>query len=168
MILVGIGANLVASGYDSVIDSCEAAIGTLEAVGLPVAKRSRWYRSAPVPPSAQPWFVNGVIEIRAPGLEPADLLAWLQQVEERFGRRRDGGRNAPRTLDLDLLDVGGHVSRPDDPVILPHPRLHKRAFVLLPLAEVAPGWRHPVSHIGIDELILGLPKDQVAIPLPRE
>ena len=136
---------------------------TLETAGIVVVQRSRWYRSAPVPPSAQPWFVNGVIEVRVSGLEPEDLLTRLHRIEDAFGRRREG-RNAARTLDLDLLDVDGHVTRPGDPVILPHPRLHERAFVLLPLAELAPGWRHPVSHTGIDELIRSLPKNQRAVP----
>src|SRR4029079_381162 len=99
-----------------------------------------------VPPSDQPNYVNGVARLqRTPGTElsPENLLASLQAIEARFGRRRSEA-NAARTLDLDLIDLDGLVRDAPDP-ILPHPRTHQRAFVLLPLLDVAPDWHHPAS-----------------------
>jgi 2-amino-4-hydroxy-6-hydroxymethyldihydropteridine diphosphokinase len=132
-------------------------------------RRSRWYRSAPVPPSDQPWYTNGVARIDT-DLGPAALLALMLRVEERFGRRRGGGgpRFAARVLDLDLLAYGDRVSGGaggEAGPILPHPRLHERAFVLLPLAEVAPAWRHPASGRSVAELIRALPPGQQVEPL---
>jgi len=131
----------------------EAALAALPGVGITVMRRSPWYLSAPVPPSAQPWFVNGVAEVGFSG-EPPDLMARLHTVEASLGRHRDGTVNAARTLDLDLLDMNG-VTRAADPV-LPHPRLHQRAFVLLPLADVAPAWRHPTTGRPVADLIAAL------------
>jgi 2-amino-4-hydroxy-6-hydroxymethyldihydropteridine diphosphokinase len=87
-------------------------------------------------------------------LQPAQLLETLHRIERSFGRER-GRRNAPRTLDLDILDYGGRVE--GGPPSLPHPRIESRAFVLVPLAETASGWRHPVSRRTAAELLAGLP-----------
>ena len=94
----------------------------------------------------------------ATGLGALDLLAMLQEIELRFGRVRDE-RNAARTLDLDLLDYHGQISA-TPLLILPHPRLHLRRFVLVPLAEIAPEWRHPLSGLSAEELLAGLGEDQ--------
>jgi 2-amino-4-hydroxy-6-hydroxymethyldihydropteridine diphosphokinase len=117
---------------------------------------SRLWDSAPVPASDQPRFVNAVL--RAEGApDPAALLAALHGIEARFGRVR-GERNAARTLDLDLLDLNGLIRAAPAPV-LPHPRLGQRAFVLAPLAEVAPGWRHPVTGETVEALLAALPEE---------
>ena len=163
MILVGIGANLPSEGHSTPRDACDAALAAMDAAGLAVVRRSRWYRSAPVPASDQPWFVNGVAWIDA-ARRPDRLLAALHRIEAEFGRV-PGPVGSPRPLDLDLLDVDGRISADGDAVRLPHPRLHERAFVLLPLAEVAPAWRHPVSGLALGELIAALGPDQVAHPL---
>ena len=97
-------------------------------------------------------------------LAPNALLARLHAVEAEFGRVRRQV-NAPRTLDLDIVDYAGLVSAPGDSPILPHPRLADRAFVLLPLAEIAPGWRHPATGVSITELIAALSEPKAAIPL---
>jgi len=135
----------------------------LSEAGVAVVARSRWYRSAPVPASPQPWFVNGVAAV-ATGLGPVPLLALMHRIEARFGRVR-AAANAARTLDLDLLDYDGMVRGAGEAPILPHPRLHERAFVLLPLAELAPDWRHPVTGAAIAGLIAALPADQPTRPL---
>lgn len=124
--------------------------------GLRLVALSRLWDSAPVPASAQPRFVNAVL--RAEGTpEPEALLAALHALEARFGRVR-AEVNAARTLDLDLLDLNGLV-RAAPPPVLPHPRLGERAFVLAPLADVAPLWRHPVSGATVEALLAALPAD---------
>jgi 2-amino-4-hydroxy-6-hydroxymethyldihydropteridine diphosphokinase len=119
----------------------QAALAALERRGLTVRQVSPWYRTAPV---------------------PADrLLAELHAVEEEFGRVR-GARNAPRIIDLDLLDYRGEIAAGGPgKASLPHPRMTGRAFVLRPLADVAPQWRHPVSGASIQALVAALPGDQI-------
>jgi len=119
-----------------------------------LVRRSPWYRSPPLPASAQPWYVNGVALVETKH-SPADLLALLHRIEARFGRMR-GEANAERSIDLDLLDYEGRVSIAGDPLVLPHPRLHERAFVLLPLRDVAPDWRHPRLGLTIADLVAAL------------
>ena len=156
MILIGLGGNLESPRWGPPQRTLEAALGALAAHGIAVAARSGWYRSEPVPRSPQPWFVNAVARLATP-LAPAPLLAALQAVERRFGRRH-AARNAARVLDLDLLDHGGQVI--ETPVlILPHPRLHQRRFVLAPLAEIAPQWRHPILGLTAGELLARLADD---------
>ena len=164
MILIGIGANLPSSKFGAPPQSLEAALQQLSDAGVAIVARSRWYRSAPVPASDQPFYVNGVARI-ATTLEPKPLIELLHGNEARFGRVR-GTRNAPRPLDLDLLAYDERLSQPGDPgPELPHPRLHERAFVLRPLAEVAPAWRHPRLGRSVAEMLAQLPPDAVAEPL---
>lgn len=156
---IGLGANLQHPVYGSPRQTLEAAIAALQAAGLDIVARSSWYESAPVPLADQPWYVNGVVAVHS-NLSAADLLAILHRIEAEFGRVRSVV-NAPRVVDLDLLDHRGE-SRPGgagDPV-LPHPRMAERGFVLLPLQEVAPDWRHPVSGQPLATLIAQLPGDQ--------
>lgn len=163
MILIGLGANLPskAGAPDATIS---AAIEALEQGGAAITRRSRVYRTAPMPPSDQPWFVNEVIAVKT-ALSPRDLLALMHRVEAEFGRER-GEVNAARTLDLDLLAYEDLVQAGgEDEPTLPHPRLHHRAFVLRPLAEVAPHWRHPITGDTVEHLIAALPHDQIAAPI---
>lgn len=135
-VIVALGSNLGASE-----DLLEAALGRLTEVGLPVLARSRWWRSAAWPDPTQPEYRNGVVIVEA-DQGPATVLAALLAVELAFGRDRTA-RNAPRTLDLDLIAYGRElVAAPG--LTLPHPRAHERRFVMGPLAEIAPGWVHPV------------------------
>lgn len=165
MILLGIGSNVPGPQGATPRQNCHNAVGVLEGAGLTVTARSRWYRSSPVPPSDQPWFINGVVAVEAAGLEPEPLLELLHQVEDDFGRRR-AALNAPRPLDLDILDFDGRIAGPGSTVVLPHPRMHQRAFVLVPLSEIAPDWRHPVIGDTVFDLIAGLPADQYIEPVP--
>ena len=157
MIVVAIGSNLAAPGYDSPLDTAEAAVAALPGSGVAVMRRSRWHLSEPVPPSDQPWYVNAVLIVET-ALRPLPLLDCLLAVEERFGRRR-GAPNAARTLDLDLLDYDGRHCETER-LLLPHPRLHQRRFVLAPLAEVAPRWRHPGLGLSAAALLARLPPGQ--------
>src|SRR5690606_28794246 len=110
------------------------------AEGIDVVARSSWWSSLAWPQPTDPPFLNGVVVVRT-ALEPHALMAALSRIEDVFGRRR-GERNAPRTLDLDLIAYG-RLSGEFDGLILPHPRAANRRFVMGPLAEIAPHWRHP-------------------------
>ncbi|MCQ8240258.1 2-amino-4-hydroxy-6-hydroxymethyldihydropteridine diphosphokinase [Rhizosaccharibacter radicis] len=161
-ILVAIGANLpgLAGGA---ADACLNAVDALRALpGLRVAAVSRWYESAPVPPSGQPPYVNGAVLLEpvAAMPDPATLLAGLQAIEAAFGRER-GERNAARTLDLDIVAMAEIVRDAPDPV-LPHPRAHERSFVLLPVRDVSPRWTHPRLGRDVDALIRDLPREALA------
>lgn len=164
MILIGVGANLPNARYGEPIDTCAAALRALETRGIAVPRRSRWYRSAPVPPSDQPWFINAVAVVET-DLEPAGLLAVLHDIERDFGRTRRT-RDEARVIDLDLLAYGRRVSAPGEVPALPHPRLAERAFVLLPLLEIAREWHHPRLGLAVGDLVDRLPPDQVAEPIP--
>jgi 2-amino-4-hydroxy-6-hydroxymethyldihydropteridine diphosphokinase len=162
-ILIGLGSNLALPEVGPPRAVLDAALQALAERGVALRARSRWYESAPVPVSDQPWFVNGVALVET-ALPPDRLLAVLHEVERAFGRRRRVVNEA-RPLDLDLLAYGDRVADGPEPPILPHPRLSGRAFVLLPLAELRPAWRHPATGAGIAQLIAALPPDQVARPM---
>jgi 2-amino-4-hydroxy-6-hydroxymethyldihydropteridine diphosphokinase len=128
---VGLGANL-----DNPLQQIRQALSELETIEhTRVLAASSLYRSAPVGYADQPDFINAVAKLQTE-LSPRELLDALQAIENRHGRRRSV-RNAPRTLDLDLLSYAMLVVH-EEGLTLPHPRLHERAFVLLPLAEIAP------------------------------
>lgn len=137
---MALGCNLPGA-YTSREALLEAALEALVSEGFTVAKRSSWWTSAAWPDPAAPAYLNGVAVVET-SLDPDETLAALHRVEARFGRAR-GERNAPRTLDLDLIAHGRSVI--SDGLFVPHPRAHERLFVMGPLAEIAPDWRHPVS-----------------------
>ena len=157
-VYIGLGANLPSPEHGTPKATLEAAMRALEARGLTLVARSPLYESEPVPVSDQPWYLNAVIEV-ATDLAPPEVLAILHSVENAFGRVR-GVRNEPRVLDLDLLDHRGAVRNGPESPLLPHPRLIDRAFVLWPLRDIAPDWRHPVTGRTIAELLESLPEDQ--------
>jgi 2-amino-4-hydroxy-6-hydroxymethyldihydropteridine diphosphokinase len=135
-VFVGLGANL-----GDAVATVRAAFEALNALpGSRCVARSALYRSAPIDAQGAD-YINAVAQLRTE-LSPAALLEELQAIEERFGRERPY-RNAPRTLDLDLLLYGQR--RIATPLLtVPHPRLHERAFVLVPLAEIAPDLALPI------------------------
>ena len=126
-----------------------------------VVKASSFYRTPPLGPPDQPWYVNAVVQVRT-RLAPEELLRVLHRVEEDLGRvRRE--RWGPRLIDIDLLLYNGIIlSGPD--LCLPHPEMHKRSFVLVPLAEIAPQAWHPALEKTADELLAELdPKDRESL-----
>ncbi len=156
MKIIAIGANLPGPDNAPPRAACGRALEYLEGGGIRVVKRSAWFRSRPVPVSAQPRFVNGVAMVET-ALGPTALMAALLACEAGLGRRRSAANEA-RIIDLDIIDYDGRVAAGLGGPRLPHPRLEGRAFVLLPLAEIAPGWRHPVSGAAVGELIAALPE----------
>jgi 2-amino-4-hydroxy-6-hydroxymethyldihydropteridine diphosphokinase len=152
MIFVALGANLP-SKLGLPRATLDAAIRSLAQEGGDIVARSRIYRSAPVPKSDQPDYLNAVVAMTT-ALDPVALLDVLNRIEVRFGRERRRP-NAARTLDLDLIAYNEIVR--DTAPILPHPRMHERAFVLLPMAEIAGNWRHPRLGLSIGAFIEALP-----------
>jgi dihydropteroate synthase/2-amino-4-hydroxy-6-hydroxymethyldihydropteridine diphosphokinase len=140
MILIALGANLP-SPQGAPPETLRRALAELAARGLAIVAKSHVYLTEPVPRSNQPWYANQVIAVET-RLAPKALLTLLLEVEHQFGRDR-GERNAARSLDLDILAYRDETL--DSPeLVLPHPRMHERAFVLAPLVEIAPDWRHPL------------------------
>jgi 2-amino-4-hydroxy-6-hydroxymethyldihydropteridine diphosphokinase len=162
MSIIALGANLPGR-YASPAEAVEAGLRAIASGAVRLKARSRLYRSAAWPDPADPEFVNAVA-VYETDMGPAALLDYLHAIEAAFGRTRREA-NAPRPLDLDIIDYDGMVSAPGERPDLPHPRLGERAFVLLPLADVSPVWRHPVSGLGVAELIATLPETSVATPL---
>lgn len=166
LVLVAIGANLPGADRASPLATCRAAARALEGLcGLRLVAVSGWWESASVPPlPGAPPYINGVVRLEGVAA-PEVVLAALHAIEDRFGRVRPFA-NAPRVLDLDLIDAGGRVL--DGPsLVLPHPRAHLRAFVLRPLAEVAPCWVHPRLGLGMGAMLAAVAA-QDAKPLSHE
>jgi 2-amino-4-hydroxy-6-hydroxymethyldihydropteridine diphosphokinase len=144
LVAIALGSNLGDS-----LAILEGAIDRLErSPGISVRRYSRWYRTAPIGPP-QPDYLNGcaVLDVES---TPEALLETLLQIEREFDRVR-GERWGPRTLDLDLLLYDGLIL--ETPTLqIPHPRMRERAFVLIPLAEIAPDWNEPISGKAIAQL----------------
>lgn len=158
-ILIAFGANLPTEEYGAPAQTLKAALQRLSRDGdISIDLVSSFYETAPVPISDQPWYVNGVARIST-GLSAHDLLERLHEVEAEFGRvRRE--RNAARVIDLDLIAYGRELVCEEGGIQVPHPRMAERAFVLLPLRDVARDWVHPVLGRTVDDLVAGLPADQ--------
>lgn len=166
--LVAVGSNLTSPAgppEKTVSDAIRSVAKATQAVPA----RSRFFRTPAFPAGSGPDFVNACLALDWAGTAP-DLLAILHRIEADFGRVR-GQRWAARVLDLDLLALGGQVlpdrethaawrrmdlteagSQTPPTLILPHPRLHERGFVLVPLAEIAPDWHHPVTGLSVTQM----------------
>jgi 2-amino-4-hydroxy-6-hydroxymethyldihydropteridine diphosphokinase len=152
VIVIALGANLP-SNAGQPIETQQRALARLGELGVRVDRVSSFYETPAWPDITDPPFVNAVAAVHTT-LQPVELLALLHGVETELGRMRSAP-NAPRTLDIDLIDYHGRVVK--DGLTLPHPRAGSRAFVLVPLAQIAPDWRHPGTGQGIAELLAGLP-----------
>jgi 2-amino-4-hydroxy-6-hydroxymethyldihydropteridine diphosphokinase len=163
--LVALGTNAPFDGRAGV-ELLTHALAALSEAGLTVENVSRAWRTAPWPPSDQRDYVNAVVALDAGDRTPRDLYEALAAIEDAFGRERVE-RWGPRTLDLDIIDLGGAIGAFDG-IVLPHPRAHERAFVLAPLGDVAPDWRHPVLGRSAADLRAGLPPGQEVTALENE
>ena len=150
-ILVAIGANLVSAEGRTPLDTCRWAAGQLgQLPGLKLRAVSRWFVTQPIPASDQPRFVNGAAWLSG-AAEPCRLLKMLHAIEAAAGRVR-GAPNMARTLDLDLLAMDDLVMGTPR-LVLPHPRLQDRAFVLAPLQDIQPNWMHPVLRLSVATML---------------
>jgi 2-amino-4-hydroxy-6-hydroxymethyldihydropteridine diphosphokinase len=155
---VGLGSNLGDRGGNLLL-----AIRGMLGAGLEVIRLSQIYETEPVETFAQPAFLNMVAELCGEDLPcPDEVMAKLLKVEQSLGRTREVAMS-PRTIDLDLLLYGNEIVNTDS-LTLPHPRFHRRRFVLVPLAELAPQLVHPTLNKTISELLNALDDDSEEKP----
>ena len=158
VILIALGANLP-SQTGPPATTLRAALAQFRLQEIEVRAVAPFYRSKAWPDPRDPPFVNSVAVVEALH-DPAGLLAVLKEIESTFGRI-SGAPNAPRPLDLDIIDYDSRIA--EGPPTLPHPRMHERGFVLVPLRDIAPSWRHPLSGLSVTTLIDALPPEARAL-----
>ncbi len=153
MIIIGLGSNLISNIGSKPQKNCKLALEKMREVDIFPIKVSSFFESAPLPVSTQPWFVNLAVSVKT-DLTPHKLLNTLLSIESDMGRKREG-KNEPRVIDLDILVFNNIIIKTEN-LVLPHPRIIDRAFVLYPIQELNPSWEHPVSGESIANLISDL------------
>ena len=173
MIFIGLGSNLSGEAFDSPRDVLNAALEEMSQYDITIIKISPFYETEPVPKSDQPWFLNAVVAVDTI-LSPPELLTVLHEIEANLGRERRI-RWESRIIDLDIIAYGEQIyptavlwpeilqdikSQDISPkeLIIPHPRMHERLFVLEPLRDICPDWHHPILKKTIAELIKTIEK----------
>jgi len=159
MIFLGLGSNL-SSKYGDRFTNINLAISFLEEYGIKVIKKSNFYETPSYPNKENPKFINAVILIETI-LPPVDLMSVLIFIEEKLGRKRDK-KNDPRTCDIDIIDYNSQILNlkfNNSELTLPHNDLSKRNFILFPLQEISPNWKHPKTKEFIRDLLQKLSED---------
>ena len=159
MIFLGLGSNL-SSKFGDRFTNINLAISFLEGYGIRVIKKSNFYETPSYPNKENPKFINAVILVETT-LPPVDLMSVLLFIEEKLGRKRDK-KNDPRTCDMDIIDYNGQILNlkfNNSELTLPHNDLSKRNFILFPLQEISPNWKHPKTKEFISDLLQKLSDD---------
>ena len=162
-VFISVGSNL-----GDKLDNCLRGIAALtESVESSILGASRFFRTSPVDYADQDWFVNAAVKIRTT-MAPLALLDKLVSIQQRMGRKADAVRFGPRVLDLDILLYDDWIIRTPR-LTIPHPRMHKRAFVLQPICDINPSIIHPVLGQTVVDLLSHLDDgDQRVIPLENQ
>ena len=159
MIFLGLGSNL-SSKFGDRFTNINLAISFLEGYGIKVIKKSNFYETPSYPNKENPKFINAVIIVETT-LPPVDLMSVLLFIEEKLGRKRDK-KNDPRTCDIDIIDYNSQILNlkfNNSELTLPHNELTKRNFILFPLQEISPNWKHPKTKEFISDLLQKLSED---------
>ena len=155
---IGIGSNL-----GDALDNCRRAIQAISSdKNNQLLKCSPFYRTEPVGKKDQPWFVNGVVAVKTL-LIPRDFLTFILSIEKKMGREQRE-RWGPRVIDLDLLLYNKQILN-EAGLQIPHPRLHERRFVLIPLRDIAPDLKHPLLAKTISQILSELPETETVLPM---
>lgn len=145
--IISVGSNI----GDKEANCRQGIDGLLDSDKVSLVKASRFYSTSPVDYLDQGWFVNAAVQIET-HLEPLDLLAFLQTIQQQAGRTKGGIRFGPRVLDLDIIFYDQLVMK-TTALEIPHPRMHKRHFVLQPICDIDPGIMHPLLNMPVKSLL---------------
>jgi len=161
IVILSLGSNLGENNSkDGRSRNLERAIERLEKNGMKIARKSSIYETEPEGIAEQPKFLNMAVELLTE-LTPEECLKTIHQVETELGRVREF-KNGPRTIDLDIIFYDQSIINDQD-LVIPHPRMHRRAFVLVPLAEILPDYRHPIYHKTIRQLLASVDRKGVKL-----
>ena len=153
MIFLSLGSNL-SSKLGNRFDNLDFSLLLLENYGISIIKKSNFYETPSYPNNKNPKFINLIVSVKT-NLPPIDLLSVLLFVEEKIERKRDI-KNQPRTCDVDIIDYNGKIydlNYKNFNLLIPHKEMNSRNFVLFPLKEIEPNWKHPKTKESIDTLI---------------
>ena len=163
IVYLGLGSNLRLSSYRNAMKVIEALKKKIYKSGLRITKSSNYWLTYPIPFSNIPKFINCVVKciiVSKKANNPVILLKYLKTLEVEIGRKKKNN-NISRLIDIDILDFKGKII--NEGLILPHPRMHCRKFVLNPMKKIAPRWKHPIYKKKIDFLITKIKSNQILI-----
>ena len=158
MILIAVGSNLRSKIFGSPLNNCRKAIELLKKE-FQLQGVSNFYETEPIPKSDQPMYVNGVVSLKTKDL-PDKVLDFLMSIEKLFQRVRTF-KNEPRVIDLDLLSYNNVILNTKN-LILPHPRMHLRRFVIQPICDINRNWQHPVLKTSAKNILKTLEKQKIS------
>ena len=159
-IIIGIGGNINSNDGSHPVSVAKKAINLLKNYSIEITQQSSWYETEPIPKSKQPNFFNCVVFAKTM-LNELDVLNTLHLIEHEFGRIRKKV-NESRVIDLDLIDYSNKILTNDE-ITIPHPRAHKRRFVMEPLAELNPNWVHPILKTNVCKILKKINNQKIKI-----